>query len=181
MTCKTCYLTKGEQMMDLTSHQEEEKYKHDLATLALIQCPGSILVFRCLLPSSKTLEVRSDSVVWLSMGEEQPIIVTETLVSKLDASDPLYLHASDSCNLTIANVKLKGTENYTVWANAIKLALEVKNKVGFIDGTCIKSTEDNILAKQWDRCNSVVITWILNSVSDELYLGQVYSKLASEV
>jgi len=53
---------------------------------------------------------------------------TETLVSKLDSSDPLYLHASDSSNLTIVSVKLKGSENYTIWSNAIQLALQVKNK-----------------------------------------------------
>ncbi|XP_022023668.1 uncharacterized protein LOC110923922 [Helianthus annuus] len=62
-----------------------------------------------------------------------------TLVSKLDASDPLYLHASDSSCLTIVSIKLKGTENYVVCSNAMKLALM------------------------------------------ELYVGQVYSRLASEV
>ncbi|XP_076918119.1 uncharacterized protein LOC143578413 [Bidens hawaiensis] len=30
-------------------------------------------------------------------------------------------------------------------------------------------------------CNSILLTWILNSVSEELYLGQVYSKFASKV
>ncbi|XP_035832785.1 uncharacterized protein LOC110877381 [Helianthus annuus] len=104
-----------------------------------------------------------------------------TLVSKLDASDPLYLHASDSSGLTVVNIKLKGTENYVVWSNAMQLALMAKNKLGFIDGSCKKSTTDDVLASQWDRCNSIVLTWILNSVSDELYVGQVYSKLASEV
>ncbi|KAF5772044.1 putative transcription factor interactor and regulator CCHC(Zn) family [Helianthus annuus] len=104
-----------------------------------------------------------------------------TLVSKLDASDPLYLHASDSSGLTVVNVKLKGTENYVVWSNAMHLALMAKNKLGFIDESCKRSTTDDVLASQWDRCNSIVLTWILNSVSDELYVGQVYSKLASEV
>lgn len=69
-----------------------------------------------------------------------------TLVTKLDASDPLYLHPSDSSNLTIVNIKLKGSENYSVWSNAMSLALQVKNKVGFVEGTCIKSTTDNVLA-----------------------------------
>ncbi|KAM0049721.1 putative RNA-directed DNA polymerase [Helianthus debilis subsp. tardiflorus] len=104
-----------------------------------------------------------------------------TLISKLEPSNPLYLHPSDIANLTITNIKLKGTENYTVWANSLTLALKVKNKYGFIDGSCEKSLIDEVLANQWERCNSVVLTWILNSVSEELFLGQVYSKLASEV
>ncbi|KAK9057657.1 hypothetical protein SSX86_022493 [Deinandra increscens subsp. villosa] len=104
-----------------------------------------------------------------------------TLVSKIEATDPLYLHASDSSTLSLISMKLKGTENYTVWSNALKLALRVKNKIGFIDGTFEKPTDNEVLANQWERCNSVVLTWILNSVSEELYVGQVYSKLASEV
>jgi hypothetical protein len=104
-----------------------------------------------------------------------------TLVSKLDASDPLYLHPSDSSNLTIVSIKLKGTENYTMWSNAMKLALQVKNKMGFIIGTCIRSEDDEVLVGQWDRCNSIVLTWILNSMSEELYMGQILSHLASDV
>ncbi|KAJ0626039.1 putative transcription factor interactor and regulator CCHC(Zn) family [Helianthus annuus] len=115
------------------------------------------------------------------MGDTGPVTITETLISKLDASDPLYLHPSDSSSLIVVNVKLKGTENYIVWANAMKLALQVKNKMGFIDGKCVKSTQNDVLVNQWERCNYVVLTWILNSISEELYVGQVYSKLASEV
>ncbi|KAJ0463519.1 putative RNA-directed DNA polymerase [Helianthus annuus] len=106
---------------------------------------------------------------------------TPTLIGKLDIGDPLYLHPSDSSALTIVNIKLKGTENYSVWSSAMKLALEAKNKYGFIDGKCVKSENDPVLASQWDRCNSVVLTWLLNSISEELFLGQVFSKLASEV
>ncbi|KAK1422630.1 hypothetical protein QVD17_17916 [Tagetes erecta] len=118
------------------------------------------------------------------MGDKHDNVVSipeATLISKLDASDLLYLHPSDSSSLTIISIKLKGTENYSVWANAIKLALRAKNKMGFIDKTCKKPTDDNVLANQWDRCNSVVLTWLLNSVSEELYVGQVYSELASDV
>ncbi|KAJ0578087.1 putative RNA-directed DNA polymerase [Helianthus annuus] len=106
---------------------------------------------------------------------------SQTLISKLDVGDPLYLHPSDSSALTIVSVKLKGTENYAVWSASMKLALEAKNKFGFVNGKCEKSTEDSVLASQWDRCNSVVLTWLLNSVSEELFLGQVFSSLASEV
>ncbi|KAJ0431210.1 putative transcription factor interactor and regulator CCHC(Zn) family [Helianthus annuus] len=106
---------------------------------------------------------------------------SQTLIGKLDIGDPLYLHPSDSSALTIVSVKLKGTENYAVWSASMKLALEAKNKFGFINGKCEKSTEDSVLASQWDRCNSVVLTWLLNSVSEELFLGQVFSSLASEV
>ncbi|GJT20667.1 ribonuclease H-like domain-containing protein [Tanacetum coccineum] len=51
-----------------------------------------------------------------------------TLISKLDISDPLYLHPNDSTVLTIILVKLKGTENYQVWSCAMLLALKGENQ-----------------------------------------------------
>ncbi|XP_071728524.1 uncharacterized protein [Rutidosis leptorrhynchoides] len=34
---------------------------------------------------------------------------------------------------------------------------------------------------QWDSCNYVVSSWILNSISEELFSGQVFSKLAKTI
>ncbi|XP_071708748.1 uncharacterized protein [Rutidosis leptorrhynchoides] len=56
-------------------------------------------------------------------------------------------------------------------------------RASFIDGTCERSSyeDDEVLLGQWDRCNAVVLTWILTSISDELYLGQIFSDNASPV
>ncbi|GKB28398.1 ribonuclease H-like domain-containing protein [Tanacetum coccineum] len=96
-------------------------------------------------------------------------------------SSPLHLHPNDSATLTVVSIKLKGTENYQVWSCAMLLALEGKNKTGFIDGTCRRSNTDEILGRQWDRVNAIVLGWILNSISEELFLGQIFSKRAKHV
>ncbi|KAK1412979.1 hypothetical protein QVD17_34637 [Tagetes erecta] len=106
---------------------------------------------------------------------------TTDKMSNLDFGDPLYLHSSDTNNLSIIHMKLTGTENYAMWASSMELALLVKNKTGFIDKSCVKPTDNPSLTKQWERCNSVVLSWILNSISEELYVGQIFSKVASEV
>ncbi|GJY41300.1 ribonuclease H-like domain-containing protein [Tanacetum coccineum] len=67
-----------------------------------------------------------------------------TLISRLDVSSPLYLH-HDYVALTIVSVKLKGIENYKGWSCVMLLALEGKNKIGFIDGTCKMSNTDDFL------------------------------------
>ncbi|GJY37100.1 ribonuclease H-like domain-containing protein [Tanacetum coccineum] len=104
-----------------------------------------------------------------------------TLISKLDVSNPLHLHPNDSAALTIVSVKLKETENYHVWSNAMLLDLEGRNKTGFIDGSCRRSNVDEVLGRQWDRVNAVVLGWILNSITEELFLGQIFSKRARHV
>nr|GEV44781.1 ribonuclease H-like domain-containing protein [Tanacetum cinerariifolium] len=102
-------------------------------------------------------------------------------ISKLDISDPLHLHPNDTTALTVISIKLKGTKNYQVWSCAMLLALEGKNKNGFIDGSCKRSNTDKGLGKQWDRINAIVLGWILNSISEKLFLGQFFSKRAKHV
>ncbi|GJY38375.1 ribonuclease H-like domain-containing protein [Tanacetum coccineum] len=80
-----------------------------------------------------------------------------TLISKLDVSHPLHLHPNDYVALTVVSVKLKGTENYQVWSCAMLLALEGKNKIGFIDGSFRRYNTDKVLGRQWDRVNAVVL------------------------
>ncbi|GJR30979.1 ribonuclease H-like domain-containing protein [Tanacetum coccineum] len=108
---------------------------------------------------------------------------SEDKISSLDLRNPLHLQNSDFNSATIISVKLTGTENYKVWAAAMKLAISTRNKTGFLDGTCLKSAYDSSasLSNQWDRCNSIVLSWLLNSVSKDLFLGQIFSDNAFNV
>ncbi|GJR04082.1 reverse transcriptase domain-containing protein [Tanacetum coccineum] len=56
----------------------------------------------------------------------------DTLISKLDISNPLHLHFNDTTALIVVSIKLKGTQNYQVWSCAMLLALEGKNKTDSI-------------------------------------------------
>ncbi|GJR10793.1 ribonuclease H-like domain-containing protein [Tanacetum coccineum] len=79
---------------------------------------------------------------------DQYVVDPVTLISKLDISDPLHLHPNDSTALTVVSIKLKGTEYYQVGSCAMLLALEGKNKTGFIDGSCKRSSADEVLGRQ---------------------------------
>ncbi|GJR57250.1 putative RNA-directed DNA polymerase [Tanacetum coccineum] len=95
--------------------------------------------------------------------------------------DPLYLHPNDVTTSPLISVKLTGTENYKIWSCAMKHVIRSKNKLGFLNNTCEIPDDTDPKAKQWDMCNSVVLIWILNSISAELFVGQVFSKTASVV
>ncbi|GJU19637.1 retrotransposon protein, putative, ty1-copia subclass [Tanacetum coccineum] len=75
------------------------------------------------------------------------------LINNLDASNPLHMNPNDSTSTTLIPFKLLGTENYRIWSSAMKLALR----------------------------NAVVLTWIMNSVSSDVYMGLVYSVDAKSV
>nr|GEW18547.1 putative ribonuclease H-like domain-containing protein [Tanacetum cinerariifolium] len=49
------------------------------------------------------------------------------------------------------------------------------------DATCKKDDSDAALANQCDMCNFVMFTWVLNSLSPNLYAGAIYAKSAYEL
>nr|GEU78352.1 putative Gag-polypeptide of LTR copia-type [Tanacetum cinerariifolium] len=98
-------------------------------------------------------------------------------VNGLDGGNPLHMNPNDSTSTFLIPFKLTGPENYRMCTSAMKLALQARNKYAFMDGSCVKSaySASNVLFAQWDRCNDVVLTWIMNSVSVDVYMGLVYS------
>ncbi|KAG5612657.1 hypothetical protein H5410_023938 [Solanum commersonii] len=57
--------------------------------------------------------------------------------------------------------------------NAALLSLG-KNKVGFVDGTVKRSQFTGDLTRLWDRCNAIVVSWILCNVTKDLHSGVLF-------
>lgn len=55
------------------------------------------------------------------------------------------------------------------------IALLGKKKLGFITCTCKLETFQKELHEQWETCNTIVLSWIMNTVSEELLGGIVYT------
>ncbi|KAJ0093974.1 hypothetical protein Patl1_26164 [Pistacia atlantica] len=81
----------------------------------------------------------------------------------------------------IVSQQLTGFENYSHWSKAMIVALTTKNKIGFINGSCAKSNLDSSLHSLWERVNVIILSWIFNSVSKEIFGGVVYETNASIV
>ncbi|KAH0731766.1 hypothetical protein KY289_002954 [Solanum tuberosum] len=67
--------------------------------------------------------------------------VGSPLYITFDVGSPLYIHTSDSA---------------------------VKNKLGFINGECMKPSPQSPDYRQWERCDAMVTSWILNSPSKDI-------------
>ncbi|XP_073270434.1 uncharacterized protein [Primulina huaijiensis] len=96
-------------------------------------------------------------------------------------NDPMTTHASDTPGLNLITEQLTGVENYGIWSRAMLIALHANNKVAFLDGMCRRPAAGNLMLQQWERCNALVLSWIMNSVSKEIFGGIVYSTDASVV
>ncbi|XP_015170068.1 uncharacterized protein [Solanum tuberosum] len=54
-------------------------------------------------------------------------------------------------------------------------------KIGFVDGTSSKNKFPTSLHALWEKCNAIVLSWIMISVSRELLSGIVYASSAQQV
>lgn len=71
--------------------------------------------------------------------------------------------------------------NYNQWRRSMSIALSSKLKFGFVDGTCAKPVANSSMLMHWMRCNDMIISWILNSVSVDIHNSIVYITSAREI
>ncbi|XP_075099064.1 uncharacterized protein LOC142175950 [Nicotiana tabacum] len=107
--------------------------------------------------------------------------MAENEISSLDHNHPLFLQASDAPGLVLIPLTLTGPENYALWSRAMKLALRGKGKLGFVDGSYVKSIYKGALAEQWEKCNAIALSWIGSTVSNKLMPSIVYASNAKKV
>ncbi|XP_024011249.1 uncharacterized protein LOC112086520 [Eutrema salsugineum] len=61
------------------------------------------------------------------------------------------------------------------------LSLRIKNKLGFVDGTIPKPHTNDQTSADWSCCNSMVMSWITSSVSDDIRRSIMYLETAQEM
>nr|KYP74100.1 Retrovirus-related Pol polyprotein from transposon TNT 1-94 [Cajanus cajan] len=97
-----------------------------------------------------------------------------------DVSNPLFLHHSDGPGLVLTSQPLDH-KNYTTWSRAMQVALFVKNKLAFIDGTLPKPASTDSTFVAWNHANNVVISWLYNSVSKDIITSILFASTAQEI
>lgn len=94
-----------------------------------------------------------------------------------ESANPFFLHLSDSPGMILVNSIFNG-KSYGGWRREIFIALSTKNKLGFIYGSIHEPLDSDLLHKLGNRCNDIVISWLLNSLSKEIAENVLYSKIA---
>ncbi|XP_076904645.1 uncharacterized protein LOC143560163 [Bidens hawaiensis] len=94
----------------------------------------------------------------------------------IDSSNPLYLHPSDHPDMILVSKFFDGN-GYGAWKLAMTIALSAKNKLGFINNTVPMPANQAHLAL-WQRCNYMVISWILNTLNHDIRDSVLYAETA---
>ena len=88
-------------------------------------------------------------------------------------NDPLWLQGSNNPAARIVSLRLTGP-NFQKWSRSVKIALRTKGKLGFLNGSCAKPTQNSQKYDQWIKCDSMVVSWLLNSMLPELSEAFLY-------
>lgn len=102
---------------------------------------------------------------------------TEDLIAS--SNSEFCVHYSDPTNYVLTMQKLNG-ENYSQWSRSAEISLLAKNKLGFVTGTCAKPT-DLSKVSQWERSNSIVMSWLLHLVEPDIASSVLYCKSAKDI
>ncbi|KAK9988173.1 hypothetical protein SO802_028412 [Lithocarpus litseifolius] len=98
-----------------------------------------------------------------------------------DPRSLFFLHHGESPGAILVSQSLT-EENYSTWARAMRMALDAKSKLGFVNGSITASIVVTPLEKlAWSKNNSMISSWILNSVSPHITASVIYRDTALEV
>jgi len=97
----------------------------------------------------------------------------------LDPSHELFLHPSDHPNCTLSSEPLIG-QNFGQWKRSCEVSLVSKHKLGFVTGSCTKP-DTGTLVTQWERCNVMVISWLLHSIKKDITTNVLFYSTAKQI
>lgn len=95
-----------------------------------------------------------------------------------DVDDRYFVSEDEIFLVPLVNEKLIGTENFFTWKRWMEKALSVRSKLGFVTGE-YKKPDDPVMFSKWERCNALVMCWLMNSVLEDLATLVVYSSDAA--
>ena len=99
---------------------------------------------------------------------------------RTNEDNPYFLGSGDHPGLVLVTPPLSD-HNFQQWRRDFRLALGAKNKTGFIDGTIQQPAPTNPLYHSWIRCNQMVMSWIIHSVSLDIKSSILFLDSAADM
>ena len=109
--------------------------------------------------------------------------MTETSARTNSTQNPAfvyYINLFDHANLKLVNNVFDGVD-FDDWKRSMMIGLTAKNKMCFVDGSLHKPSENDPNRKAWERCNTIVIRWLIASLDRLMAKSVMYYSFAHEI
>jgi hypothetical protein len=106
--------------------------------------------------------------------------MVRNLNTQQNVDSVFYVHPSEGPNSVVVTPLLTGS-NYLAWSRSMQRALGAKNKLVFINGSVPIPNLDDLNRDAWERCNHLVYSWLINSVSPQIAQTLVFHEHAIDV
>uniref|UniRef100_A0A803Q176 Reverse transcriptase Ty1/copia-type domain-containing protein n=1 Tax=Cannabis sativa TaxID=3483 RepID=A0A803Q176_CANSA len=83
--------------------------------------------------------------------------------------DPYYLSNNDHPSSNLVPKVLTRSDNYHPWKRVMTVALLARNTMQFVNHKLQEPDEDHEDYDAWHRYNSLTVSWMLHSISPEIY------------
>ncbi|KAE9617867.1 putative transcription factor interactor and regulator CCHC(Zn) family [Lupinus albus] len=97
-----------------------------------------------------------------------------------DPTSIYYMNPNEHPGAALVTPPLTGP-NYHAWSREMLLALKHKNKFPFIDGTLLKPSKDDPYFNLWDRCNTLILSWLNHSIYKSILQSVLWMDTPYEV
>ncbi|KHN07809.1 hypothetical protein glysoja_041951, partial [Glycine soja] len=106
--------------------------------------------------------------------------ILSLVMATIDDSNPLIFHSFDNPGIALVSHPLTG-ENYNSWKKEMCMALHGKNKYRFVHGSILEPTLGHSTHALWHRNDSIVSSWLLNSLSKEMQVSILHYSFAKAI
>jgi len=100
--------------------------------------------------------------------------------AQVEPSDPLFVHPSDNPAQPLVSNVFNG-DNFDNWKRSVEIALSARHKLPLINGNCPKPDANSPLITLWQRNNAMVLSWLLNSLSENIRNSVLYFNTAEDL
>ncbi|XP_050234723.1 uncharacterized protein LOC126682967 [Mercurialis annua] len=95
-------------------------------------------------------------------------------------SSPYYMHPNENPSLVLTTCHLTGN-NFHSWSRSMRMALISKNKIKFVDGTIPVPKKDDTGFSVWERCNTLVMSWLMRTLSPTIAQSVIWIDNARDI
>ncbi|XP_021852169.1 uncharacterized protein [Spinacia oleracea] len=100
--------------------------------------------------------------------------------SATNPNSAYYLSSHDLNASKLVSIVFDG-KCFNDWKRSMVIALSARNKLCFVDGSLNQPASNLANHRIWNRCNDLVISWMLSSLEPSIARSVLYLKTAREI